>query len=249
MEKSSRIWEYAPRQSTPPDQEMVMSVDLEQFFSACRLSSYRLPGEALPVVLARYQWNLQLAEAMLPSLNYLEVGLRNAVNRVTAGLYGADWLLAPPPQLHFSPEDLRQIEGIRTDILKRKGKPASHDDVLAQLNFGFWVAMFHKRHMGSVWSRGKDSLGKVFPNMPADQWAGFVLNERLAQVKTLLDKVKVLRNRMAHHEPIWKQTPSADVVHQDCIALVRAMSLAAAAELEEIDRFAEVYAAGPKGNN
>lgn len=216
-----------------------MSIDLEQFFSPCRLASYQLPGEALSVVLARYQWNLRLAEAMLPSLNYIEVGLRNAVNCVVGGIYGTDWLLTPPQQVQFSPDDLRQIEDIKADILKHKGRPASHDDVLAQLNFGFWVAMFQKKHIAGVWSRGKNPLADVFPTMP-------VISRTRELIFTRLHKVKALRNRIAHHEPIWKQTPSAIEVHQDCVDLIHAISPAAADELAKIDRFVSVYTAGPE---
>lgn len=175
---------------------------------------------------------------MMPSLNYLEVGLRNSQNRVVAALYGPDWLLAPPKQLQLNPDDLRQIEDIKAEIIKNKGRPANHDDVLAQLNFGFWVALFQKKHVSGIWSRGKNALADVFPNMP--------LAERTRElIYTRLHKVKALRNRIAHHEPIWKQTPPADVVHQDCIDLIRAISVAAADELARIDRFNAAYTTGP----
>ena len=222
-----------------------MSTELRLFFSPCRLASYQLPGEEWPVALARYQWNLQLAEAMLPSLNYLEVGLRNGVNRLVGGIYSPDWLITLPIQIQFSEDDLSQIARIKADVLKYKGKLASHDDVLAQLNFGFWVALFHKRHMGGIWSRAREPLASTFPHMPASYWGGEELRERRQQVKNLLDSVKALRNRIAHHEPIWKQTPTALDVHQNCIDLIRALSPAAADELAKIDRFASIYSAGP----
>lgn len=167
---------------------------------------------------------LQLAEAMLPSLNYLEVGLRNGVNRLVGGIYSPDWLITLPIQIQFSEDDLSQIARIKADVLKYKGKLASHDDVLAQLNFGFWVALFHKRHMGGIWSRAREPLASTFPHMPASYWGGEELRERRQQVKNLLDSVKALRNRIAHHEPIWKQTPTALDVHQNCIDLIRALT-------------------------
>jgi hypothetical protein len=224
-----------------------MSTELRLFFSPCRLASYQLPGEEWPVALARYQWNLQLAEAMLPSLNYLEVGLRNGVNSIVARLYGDSWLLVdwlsdPPPnlqlKLELSRDDRAQIESIKADILKHKGRPATHHDVLAQLNFGFWVAMFQKKRKAGVWSRGGNPIADVFPNMP-------VAIRSIDLIFTRMHTVKTLRNRIAHHEPIWKQTPTALDVHQNCIDLIRAMSSAAADELAKIDRFASVYSAGP----
>src|SRR5665213_3483015 len=115
-----------------------MQPELEQYFSPARLAPYLLPGETMDVAFARYQWNLRLAEALLPSLNYLEVGLRNALNKVIAGLYGADWLLTVSPKLSLSFEDLRNIDNAKTGIQETKGYLAKHDDVLARLGFGFW---------------------------------------------------------------------------------------------------------------
>jgi hypothetical protein len=108
-----------------------MKPELEQYFSSARLAPYLLPGEAADVASARYQWNLRLAEALLPSLSRLRT-------------------------------------------------------------------------------------------------------------------IKALRNRIAHHEPIWKMTPTVDEVHQTCLEIVSGMSAAAAVELAKIDRFSSVYTNGLK---
>jgi hypothetical protein len=214
-----------------------MNPELEQYFSPSRLAPYLLPGEAADVAFARYQWNLRLAEALLPSLNYLEVGLRNGLNRTAANLYGADWLLTIPPKLGLSFEDLRNIENLKTDIQQTKGYPATHDDVLARLGFGFWVAFFHKRYVSGLWNRGKSPLVSVFPNMvPALQTRELIF----ARLRT----IKALRNRIAHHEPIWKMTLTVDEVHRTCLEIVSGMSGAAAEELAKIDRFSSVYTQG-----
>lgn len=211
-----------------------MNPELEQYFSPSRLAPYLLPGETADVAFARYQWNLRLAEALLPSLNYLEVGLRNGLNRVIAGLYGADWLLTIPPKLGLSFQDIRDIDDLKDDIQATKGYPAKHDDVLARLGFGFWVAFFHKRYISGLWSRGKNPLVSVFPNMaPALRTRELVF----ARLRT----IKALRNRIAHHEPIWKMTPTVDEVHRTCLEIVRGMSASAADELAKIDRFSSVY--------
>jgi hypothetical protein len=171
---------------------------------------------------------------MLPSLNYLEVGLRNAMNKIITGLYGADWLLAIPSKLDFSFEDVRNVDNLKIDIQTTKGYPAKHDDVLARLGFGFWIAFFHKRYIAGLWSRGKNPLVSVFPNMaPALRTRELVF--------TRLRTIKDLRNRIAHHEPIWKMTPTVDETHRTCFEIIHGMSVAAAEELAKIDRFSSVY--------
>lgn len=83
-----------------------MNPELQQFLSESRLAPYHLPGEPSDVALARYQWNIRLAEALLPSINYLEIGLRNGLDRAIASIYGQDWLLKLPYQLRMSEDDV-----------------------------------------------------------------------------------------------------------------------------------------------
>jgi hypothetical protein len=216
-----------------------MNPELERYFSSARLAPYLLPGETADVAFARYQWNLRLAEALLPSLNYLEVGLRNSLNRIVANLYGADWLLIVSPKLTLSFEDLRNIDNLKDEIQETKGYPANHDDILARLGFGFWVSFFHKRYTSGLWNRGKTPLVAMFPHM-----APALCTRELVFAR--LRTIKALRNRIAHHEPIWKMTPTADEVHKICLEIVSGMSVVVADELARIDRFAVVYAHGLK---
>ncbi|CAK9252635.1 unnamed protein product [Sphagnum jensenii] len=211
-----------------------MTPELQQFLSIHRLAPYHLPGETSDTAFVRYQWNIQLAEALLPSINYLEIGLRNGLDRAITSIYGQDWILNPPYQLRMSEADIRQIEDLKDDIQKTKGYPAKHDDVLARLGFGFWVAFFHKRYISGLWSRGKNPLVSIFPNMASTLRTRELVFARLRTIKAL-------RNRIAHHEPIWKATPTVDEVHKTCIEIVCGMSNEAAIELAKIDRFQAIY--------
>jgi hypothetical protein len=132
-----------------------MDSSLQGFLSPSRLAPYKLPGETEDQAFARYQWNIRLAEAMLPALSYVEVGLRNGLDHAIAGLYGPDWLLTSSRKLDLSNNDSRDIENLKTDFIRRKGYPATHSDLLAKLSFGFWIAFFHKRYIPGLWSRGK----------------------------------------------------------------------------------------------
>jgi hypothetical protein len=70
-----------------------MTPELQRFLSSHRLAPYHLPGETTAVAFARYQWNIQLAEALLPSINYLEIGLRNGLDGAISSIYGQGWIL------------------------------------------------------------------------------------------------------------------------------------------------------------
>jgi Abi-like protein len=216
-----------------------MTPEIQKFLSIHRLTPYRLPGETSDTAFSRYQWNIKLAEALLPSINYLEIGLRNGLDSAISSIYGQNWILSPPYQLRMSEEDKEQIQNLQHSIQRVKGYPAKHDDVLAALGFGFWIAFFHKRYVPGLWSRGKNPVAVIFPYMPV------ALRTR-EQIFTRLRTIKTLRNRIAHHEPIWKMTPTADETHRTCLEIVRGMSVTAAEELAKIDRFSSVYANGLK---
>jgi Toprim-like len=56
---------------------VIMTPEIQRFLSLHRLTPYCLPGETSDTAFSRYQWSIKLAEALLPSINYLEIGLRN----------------------------------------------------------------------------------------------------------------------------------------------------------------------------
>lgn len=214
-----------------------MNSELTKFFSPSRLAGYQSVGETFEQGFARYQWNIKLAESLIPALSYLEIGLRNGVDRAIAAAFGKDWLRNPPIRLQLNQFDLEKIDEQKRDIQKEKGWAATHDDLVAKLGFGFWSALFHKRYDPILWQQD-GTLIAIFPNMQR------ALRSR-KYIAPKLHMIRLIRNRTAHHEPIWNHAhPDVQVVHQACLELTHAMSLEAAQELSKIDRFSQVYVAG-----
>lgn len=213
-----------------------MTPELNLFFSPCRLAKYQKSGETPEQAFVRYQWNIQLGEALLPALSYFELGLRNGVDRAITTIHQKNWLLNPPAKLQLNQDDLDLIERYKNDVKREKGRPATHDDIVAKLSFGFWGAFFHKRYDPILWQQDK-ALSLIFPNMQR------ALRSR-KYIAPKLHTIRSLRNRIAHHEPIWHLNPDIQAVHQACLEMIHAMSLAAAQELAKIDRFPTVYASG-----
>lgn len=212
-----------------------MNPEIERFLSISRLAKYYRNGETPEQGFSRYQWNVQLAEALLPSLNYFEVGLRNGIDNAISTTYYKDWLLKLPPALKISADDERKIAEFAYEHQTEKGWAAGHDDILAKLGFGFWAAFFQNRYDPVLWQR-TDALKTVFPNMQRSLRTSKYVAPKIKQIRKL-------RNRIAHHEPIWHM---ADVqsIYQTISELVLAMSTAAAQELVKIDRFPAIYQAG-----
>ena len=213
-----------------------MHSDIQKFFSKCRLDKYRMDGETEDQAFVRYQWNIKLAEALLPSLNYFEIGLRNGVDRAIRELHGDCWLLDIPDALRLRDEDIRQIEKFKVIVSEKQGWGAKQDDIVAMLGFGFWSSLFQRRYDPLLWQKAK-SLEIVFPHMQR------ALRTR-KYIEPKLNLVRKLRNRIAHHEPVFHVTPDIQAIHQICLELVYGMSRTVAQELTQIDRFTLVYSEG-----
>lgn len=145
-----------------------------------------------------YRMNLNLSQEVFTLLSCFEVALRNAIDRELTARLGSDWLRDSV----FS-GGIFDIPGCRDSAriitksynrLLRDGK-YTHHKLLAEMEFGVWKYMF----ANPQYSATGQILLKIFPNKPRSSAAiqynnTFMFNE--------LDGINILRNRIAHHEPI-----------------------------------------------
>jgi len=73
-----------------------------------------------------------------------------------------------------------------------------------ELKFVFWQKMFTSRHDQRLWSA---QLTRVLPNLGQPQPVGLA---RLAIYEDL-EEIRKLRNRIAHHEPVFSRDLSTDL--------------------------------------
>lgn len=167
--------------------------------SPARLGSYRYGNDDEVGVLSTYLWSMALCEALYPALHGLEVALRNSLftagERKFAGIrhrHVPCWLDADPPIL--APEERGRVDEAKSR-LRSRGKPLDAPHLVAELTFGFWTALFDVRyeHRQVLWPH---MLAAVFPSIPPH------LRKRKA-ISSRLNRVRLLRNRAFHHEPIW----------------------------------------------
>ncbi|HVQ32820.1 MAG TPA: hypothetical protein VMS49_02650 [Lysobacter sp.] len=110
-----------------------------------RLSSYGMnadPSCDLVAVLARHARNIVVCEAMYPSLHLLEVVVRNRLHDAFSVHYGTtEWFRMPWMHARESALIDRAVQELR-----RRRKPPSPDNIVAELTFGFWCSMFDRRY-------------------------------------------------------------------------------------------------------
>lgn len=142
-----------------------------------------------------YAWNLRVSQSLYPFLNAWEISLRNRLNKFLVWKYnGEDWIYDDKKAIRNLNRDnqLRLQAAIdRQKSLRNLLKP-TNSSVVADLSVGFWVGLLGKStDIPYAW---RYNLIRVFPN-----------DKHLTReaVSKRCEALLSLRNRVAHHEPIF----------------------------------------------
>jgi len=166
--------------------------------SAPRFARYlQAAGGDRGLALELYEWNACAAAAMQHDLAHLEIGLRNAYDRVlTAARPDEDWtdpagpLFAPLLRAHGgrSPADVNErSRELLVSARRQAGGGAAHGKVVAELTFGFWRYLSSAAHEKTLW-------------VPYLHRAFCRGTDRRRDVDEPMAALTRLRNRAAHHE-------------------------------------------------
>ena len=170
-----------------------MFENYQKAISPQRLESYRQNGSDDTDTLTRCVWNIALCEAFYPSLQHLEVGLRNSLHHAAEKAFNDKKWFKRPFLCDKAKEDIRYAEA----LLKEKGKDFYDPGrVIAELNLGFWVRLFSKHYDRVLWGN-KIFIHSAFP----------YANKKIRVRKILasrFNKIRQFRNRIFHYEPILR---------------------------------------------
>jgi hypothetical protein len=180
---------------------------LEHSLSPERMATYQAAARGdREQALLLYTWNTAASAAFYGPLQGLEVALRNAMHRELTAVYGPTWY--DNPACGFDVGTSTRILAAK-DELRRDGYPLDPPHLVAVLSFGFWVALLGKGGRGpgsgtpkrnyemTLW---RPCLYRAFPHVRLPR----------AQAHRPLDYLRTLRNRIAHHEPIFSRHLAAD---------------------------------------
>jgi hypothetical protein len=153
--------------------------------------------------LALYEWNLTLSAAFIVPLQVCEVAVRNGIAEGIEKVHGPNWprsngflrsLPQPKRAYHYSPErNLRQVAQYQPTTGK----------IIADLKFAFWEQMLTVGQETRIWNA---HFRACFPGTPTS----LTVRQARAIAYTDLKEIRTIRNRIAHHEPIFSRSPSAD---------------------------------------
>lgn len=209
---------------TPDDADHI-----SDFLSAPRLQTFLsltksgLREDAIEL----HQATMSLGVAIMAVTGLIEVSLRNAACKQLDRIFGRpDWLRNPPQTLQWQSLEGSSIRRAQQQARRAAyskmtgpqksaldiqafpgGKPPglSHEhvasrrqaiiavvdsQVVAQLTMHFWKRLFSDQYEAMLWKRG---LRKIFPNKTLSR----------ADVASQLEVIYEMRNRLAHHEPVY----------------------------------------------
>ena len=183
---------------------------VDGWLSTARFATYLTAAAgSRPKALALYEWNAHTACVIQQDLCHLEIGLRNAYDAaIRAHWTGpSDWTNTPaavfPPTLStrgrrgsHQPKAAVDINAKQRALLVKArqdagGHSAPSGKVIAELSLGFWRYLSAKSHEKTLWI---PYLHHAFP-------AG---TDRGRDVDSRIQRLHVLRNRVAHHEPLLR---------------------------------------------
>ena len=168
---------------------------VRQSLSQERLGPYlALVTDDLREAIRLYERNTSLSEALYGLLQGIEIALRNAMHRALSdGIAREDWYDSILWQV-LQQEQISQAK----ESLRKKAEPLTPGRMVAELTFGFWVGLTGPKYSVDLWER---HLYKAFPNVKLGR----------KQLNKRLESIRLLRNRVAHHEPILSRDLVRDV--------------------------------------
>lgn len=192
---------------------------LEQLISTARYKKYRAAAQGDDGRAARlYMWNCRLSSAYWPAIALVEIAVRNALDvqlcdhlGVTTDVGWHNEALADRPRLHLTIKECEKIKK-SIDVFDRKNNPPGQPriteptggDVVSGLSLGFWVSLVGEgipRGQGRIYDYfqklWRPFLYKAFPHYGSDG------RDSPGPLRNRLREFEMVRNRVAHHEPIY----------------------------------------------
>lgn len=136
-----------------------------------------------------------VSSAFMVPLHVCEVVLRNAIVEEVERVYGSGWHM---PRSALEGSLPRRLTGYSAfaELARARTSSAKARDIVPNLSFMFWTSMLTRRHDARLWNA---RIKPAFPNLPAQltaPTARWLLHHQV-------DAIRALRNRIAHHEPIF----------------------------------------------
>lgn len=148
-------------------------------------------------LITAYKLNIKASQCFYPVLSVVEIYLRNAIDCMLKEVIDEKWLEKElDSQNLLSDFDYKKLIEAYNNIKRRYGiDKVTRGKIIAELTFGFWVNLCSKKYNPKIWTK-KGAFRGVFENYPKEK------KEQIHELSQKLTKIKRLRNRVFHYEPI-----------------------------------------------
>lgn len=174
---------------------------LDKYYSPARFAPYLYDsGGNESKAWSLYTWNATLSAAFTELLGYLEIPLRNALSSQLQIMHGnrpGGWV--DDPLNILSARSAKAISeakvAARKSMRKRRVMALTAlplDAVIAHLSFGFWRFLLTSTYEQTLWT---PYLRHAFP---------YLQPQSRKKVEGTIGSLHILRNRIAHYEPIYR---------------------------------------------
>lgn len=167
------------------DVEQVIAITGEE-----RLTSYLNRTQSRREAIKLYALNARLSKHIHELIGGFEVALRNAVSAsISAHHKRDDWYRTRKFVMLLAPARRENLRDVRKRLAAERREERT-GRIVAGLTFHFWVAMHENKYRDTVWT---PHLHRLWPR-----------GENIKQIHKDLLKIRDLRNRIAHFEPIFE---------------------------------------------
>jgi len=182
-----------------------------------------------------YEWNMSVSAALFETLGPVEVLLRNAIHdqlvvwHVRRGL-SDQWY----DHAGLDAQGRKDVARAKDRATRSGRDPEIPGKVIAELTLGFWRYLLAKRYQATLWP----AMLNAFPNHHDGPRIS-----RLA-VHDDVQRLQVLRNRIAHHEPVYRRDLQQDF--DGMLALASWISPDAATWVRDLSRVPAILVLRPE---
>jgi hypothetical protein len=212
--------------------------DLETIISPPRFGTYiRETSGDRDRAMQLYCWNSDVSSAFYHMLQFCELTIRNAAVEAIEAEFGRNWHLSRgfKHTLPVPSQRSRRYYAI-TDLENCASRLRTAGKVVAELKFAFWQSLFVSPLDARLWDK---HLAGIFPGLPGPVWVPKIRAKLYNDIET----IRKLRNRIAHHEPIFARNLAED--HQRIREIILWRRASAAHWLDGVEQVTGLLAVRP----
>lgn len=179
--------------------------DFQAVLSAPRFATYlHATHEDRQKAIELYLWNTNVSCAFYFEIQFCELAVRNAAVEAIEIEFGQNWHLNKG--FLYSLPVPRKGRGYqpRNDLTFCARTQPTAGKVVAELKLAFWQNLFIVGQDKRLW---EPHLAQIFPHYDTS----LSIAQARSEIYTNIHQIRILRNRIAHHEPIFKRDLAMDL--------------------------------------